>query len=83
MCNLRYLRANFLCGVDVLRQFGNTARGLSVRIFWQFWIALPQIGQRVHTAKNTDLDPLRNREDFKKLLADLEKKAAAQAEKKP
>ena len=28
-----------------------------------------------HTANDTDLDPLRDREDFKKLLADLEKKA--------
>jgi hypothetical protein len=35
-----------------------------------------------YTAKHTDLDPLRNREDFKKLLADLERKAAAKAEKR-
>jgi hypothetical protein len=34
-------------------------------------------------AEDTDLDPLRNREDFKKLLADMEKKPAAQPEKKP
>ena len=27
-----------------------------------------------HMAKDTDLDPLRNREDYKRLLADLEKK---------
>ncbi len=36
-----------------------------------------------HTAKDTDLDPLRDREDFKKLLADLERNAAAQSETKP
>ena len=36
-----------------------------------------------HTAKDTDLDPLRDREDFKKLLADLEKKPAAQPETQP
>ena len=36
-----------------------------------------------HTAKDADLDPLRNREDFKKLLADIEKKAVAEPEKKP
>jgi hypothetical protein len=36
-----------------------------------------------HTARDTDLDPLRNREDFKKLLADLEKKSANQSQKKP
>lgn len=35
-----------------------------------------------HMAKDADLDPLRNREDFKKLLPDLERKAAAQPEKK-
>jgi WD domain, G-beta repeat len=35
-----------------------------------------------HAARDTDLDPLRNREDFKKMLADLEN-AAAQAAKKP
>ncbi len=29
-----------------------------------------------HTSKDTDLDPLRDREDFKKLLADLEKNPA-------
>jgi WD40 repeat protein/serine/threonine protein kinase len=33
-----------------------------------------------HTAKDADLDPLRDREDFKKLLADLNKKAAASPE---
>jgi hypothetical protein len=31
-----------------------------------------------HTAEDPDLAPLRNREDFKKLLADLEKKAPGQ-----
>jgi hypothetical protein len=36
-----------------------------------------------HTARDTDLDPLRNREDFKKLLADLQKQQAAQPENKP
>ena len=36
-----------------------------------------------HTAYDTDLDALRNREDFKKLLADLEKKPAAQPAKEP
>ena len=36
-----------------------------------------------HTAKDTDLEPLRNREDFKKLLADLEKKPAAPPAKQP
>jgi eukaryotic-like serine/threonine-protein kinase len=35
------------------------------------------------TASDTDLAPLRDREDFKKLLVELEKKFAAQAEKKP
>jgi hypothetical protein len=28
--------------------------------------------------KDTDLDPLRDREDFKKLIVELEKKAAAE-----
>ncbi len=36
-----------------------------------------------HTASDTDLAPLRDREDFKKLLADLEKKAAGQAGTRP
>ena len=36
-----------------------------------------------HTASDTDLDPLRAREDFKRLLSDLERKPAAQPEKKP
>jgi hypothetical protein len=36
-----------------------------------------------HTAKDTDLAPLRDREDFKKLLADLEKKATARPGKEP
>jgi hypothetical protein len=36
-----------------------------------------------HTAGDTDLAPLGDREDFKKLLADLEKEFAAQGEKKP
>ncbi len=34
-------------------------------------------------AKDADLDPLRDREDFKKLLADLERKAAAGPGKQP
>ncbi len=36
-----------------------------------------------HMRKDTDLDPLRKREDFKKLIAELEKKTPAKAEKKP
>lgn len=32
-----------------------------------------------HLAKDTDLDPLRQREDFRKLLADLRAKAPAAA----
>jgi eukaryotic-like serine/threonine-protein kinase len=36
-----------------------------------------------HMAKDTDLDSLRGRDDFKKLLADLDKKAPAKAEKQP
>ena len=32
-----------------------------------------------HIKKDTDLDPLREREDFKKLLAELEEKAKAAA----
>ena len=36
-----------------------------------------------HTATDADLAPLRDRADFKKLLADLAKKAAAQPDKKP
>ena len=36
-----------------------------------------------HTAKDPDLVPLRDREDFKKLLADLQKKPSAQSGKKP
>jgi hypothetical protein len=36
-----------------------------------------------HMKKDTDLDPLRGRDDFKQLLAELEKKAPAQPEKKP
>jgi len=37
----------------------------------------------LHTANDTDLNPLRNREDFKKLMADLEKTAAARPGKEP
>jgi eukaryotic-like serine/threonine-protein kinase len=37
----------------------------------------------VRTARDPDLDPLRDREDFKRLLMDLEKKPAAQPGKKP
>ena len=33
--------------------------------------------------KDTDLDPLRGRDDFKQLLAELAKKAPAQPETKP
>jgi serine/threonine protein kinase/tetratricopeptide (TPR) repeat protein len=33
--------------------------------------------------KDTDLDPLRARDDFKKLIAELEKKSTAKPEKKP
>ena len=36
-----------------------------------------------HTANDTDLAPIRDRADFKKLLVDLEKKALAQPDKKP
>ena len=36
-----------------------------------------------HTASDTDLAPLRNRDDFKKLLGDLETKAAAAPAEKP
>jgi hypothetical protein len=36
-----------------------------------------------HTAKDTDLDPLGDREDFKKLVADLEKKPTGQPGKEP
>ena len=36
-----------------------------------------------HMVNDTDLAPLRNRDDFKKLLAEMMKKAAVQAEKKP
>jgi tetratricopeptide (TPR) repeat protein len=35
-----------------------------------------------HIAKDTDLDPLRDREDFKKLLAELETKSIPEKEKK-
>jgi hypothetical protein len=37
----------------------------------------------VHMKKDTDLDPLRGREDFQKLLQQLEKQAAARPEKQP
>ncbi len=36
-----------------------------------------------HTANDKDLDPLRDREDFKKLLADLERTPAAKPETRP
>jgi hypothetical protein len=36
-----------------------------------------------HMKENTDLDSLRGREDFKKLLQELEKKSAPGPEKKP
>jgi serine/threonine protein kinase/tetratricopeptide (TPR) repeat protein len=36
-----------------------------------------------HMKKNTDLDSLRAREDFKKLVGELEKKSSAGAEKQP
>jgi tetratricopeptide (TPR) repeat protein len=36
-----------------------------------------------HMAKDTDLDPLRGRADFKKLLATLEKKTTSTPEKQP
>ena len=36
-----------------------------------------------HMKKDTDLDPLRSREDFKKLLAELVKKQAFKGEQQP
>jgi hypothetical protein len=36
-----------------------------------------------HTAEDTKLDPLRDRDDFKKLLTDLEKKSAAEPATQP
>jgi hypothetical protein len=36
-----------------------------------------------HMAKDTDLDPLRGREDFKKLIADLEKKSPPKSQLPP
>ena len=39
--------------------------------------------QRRPYSKDTDLDPLRERDDFKKLLADLEKKPAGEPGKQP
>src|SRR5262249_21937539 len=36
-----------------------------------------------HLKKDTDLDSLREREDFQKLLQELEKKSAARPERKP
>ena len=36
-----------------------------------------------HTAKDPDLDPLHDRDDFKKLLAEMEKKAAAKSARQP
>ena len=36
-----------------------------------------------HTARDTDLDPLRAREDFKKLLSDLERKPATKPARQP
>ena len=36
-----------------------------------------------HMKKDTDLDPLRDREDFKKLIAELEKKAEKQRQTAP
>jgi hypothetical protein len=33
--------------------------------------------------KDTDLDPLRGREDFQKLIGELEKKPAARSEEQP
>ena len=43
------------------------------------------IGYRDPVASRTDsaLDPLRQREDFQKLLQELEQKSAAKPEKKP
>jgi hypothetical protein len=37
--------------------------------------------EAAHLARDTDLDPLRDRDDFKKLLADLQSRTAA--DKKP
>jgi hypothetical protein len=36
-----------------------------------------------HMKKNTDLDPLRRRDDFKKLLQEPENKSALRPEKQP
>jgi hypothetical protein len=36
-----------------------------------------------HMKQDTDLDALRGRDDFKKLLAELDKKAATPSEKQP
>jgi hypothetical protein len=36
-----------------------------------------------HLRKDTALDPLRERDDFQKLLAELEKKAASRLEQQP
>ena len=40
-------------------------------------------GTRTHMKKDSDLDPLRARVDFKKLLAELDTKTAAKPEKQP
>ncbi len=47
--------------------------------------AAVQMGYKdfAHINEDKDLDPLRNRDDFKKLIADMEKKQAAPAAKKP
>lgn len=36
-----------------------------------------------HTANDNDLEPLRDREEFKKLLADLERKGTARLKAQP
>ena len=36
-----------------------------------------------HMAKDTDLDPIRGRDDFKKLIEELAKKSSAKPEPKP
>ncbi len=36
-----------------------------------------------HMAKDTDLDPIRGRDDFKKLIEELAKKSPAKPEPKP
>ncbi len=62
---------------DKRKEFADRAMELLQKAVTEGW------NNAKHTAKDRDLDPIRDREDFKKLLAEMERKGAGGAGKQP